>query len=101
MISPEPRRDPENIERRFLQRYFPQLEGRVLDIGCGDGRLTWSLAGNTRHIVGTDLDMQELRIAQKALIEADSKKVCFTAAQGESLPFTKETFSQAIFSWSL
>ena len=101
MISPEPRRDPENIERRFLQRYFPQLEGRVLDIGCGDGRLTWSLAGNARHIVGIDLDMQDLRIAQKALREEEPKKLDFTAAQGESLPFAKETFSQAIFSWSL
>jgi ubiquinone/menaquinone biosynthesis C-methylase UbiE len=101
MTLSEPRRDPENTEHRFLQRYFPQSEGRVLDIGCGDGRLTWSLASTTRHIVGTDFEMQELRIAQKALKEADSKKMCFAAAQGESLPFTKETFNQAIFSWSL
>jgi ubiquinone/menaquinone biosynthesis C-methylase UbiE len=100
MVLSEPRRDPENAEHRFLERYIPQSEGRLLDIGCGDGRLTWSLAGNARHIVGTDLDMQDLRIAQKALIESDSKKICFTAAQGESLPFAKETFNQAIFSWS-
>jgi len=100
MALSEPRRDPENAEHRFLQSYFPQSEGRVLDIGCGDGRLTWSLAGNARHVVGTDLKMQELRMAQKALMETDSKKLCFAAAQGESLPFTKETFSQAIFSWS-
>ena len=98
MVVSEPRRDPENIEQTYLQQYIAPHGGRVLDIGCGDGRLTWSLSGNARHIVGTDLDMQDLRIAQKVLIEAGTKKICFTAAQGESLPFSKETFSQAIFS---
>ncbi len=45
MVISEPRRDPENIERRYLERYAAQYGGRVLDIGCGDGRLTWFCAG--------------------------------------------------------
>lgn len=101
IVDTEPRRDPENIEQAYLQQYLAKLSGSVLDIGCGNGRLTRSLAGNARHIVGIDLDIEELQIAQKTLGKADSKKVCFTAAQGELMSFAKEVFSQAIFSWSL
>ena len=60
MALSEPRRDPENAERRVLQRFSTQSEGRVLDIGCGDGRLTWLLARSGGLVVGLDIDKDEL-----------------------------------------
>jgi ubiquinone/menaquinone biosynthesis C-methylase UbiE len=96
----EPIRDPENNERRFIQRYFPQSEGRVLDIGCGDGRLTWLFAGSAEFVVGTDIDMDDLRNAKSTPPEAVSAKVCFAAAAGEAMPFVDELYNLAIFSWS-
>ena len=56
---------------------------------------------NVAEVVAMMTGVPMQRIAQKALREEESKKLDFTAAQGESLPFAKETFSQAIFSWSL
>ncbi|MBC8504947.1 MAG: class I SAM-dependent methyltransferase [Anaerolineales bacterium] len=101
MLNVEPRRDPENTERRFLQTYFPRSDGRVLDIGCGDGRLTRLFARSPGLGVGTDIDMDELWIAKSTQSEAVSAKVCFAAAAGEALPFVNELFSMALFSWSL
>jgi len=101
MALSEPRRDPENAERRVLQRFSPQSEGRVLDIGCGDGRLTWLLARSAGLVVGLDIDKDELRNARSTRPGAVSAKVCCTAAAGEAMPFVNELFNLAIFSWSL
>ncbi len=97
----EPRRDPEDIERRFLQPYIPQFGGRVLDIGCGDGRLTWLTARSAGLAVGMDIDMEELRNANSRHPDAFSAKVGFAAAVGEAMPFVNDVFNLAIFSWSL
>jgi len=97
----EPRRDPEGIERRFLQPYIPQSGGRVLDIGCGDGRLTWLTARSAGLAVGMDIDMDELRNASSVRPESVSSQVCFAAASGEAVPFVNDSFNLAIFSWSL
>lgn len=101
MALSEPRRDPENAERRSLRRCFPQSEGRVLDIGCGAGRLTWLFARSAGLVVGMDIDMDELPNAKSTRPEAVSAKVCFAAAAGEAMPFVNEFFNLAIFSWSL
>ena len=101
MASSEPRRDPENNERSLLQLYFPQSEGRVLDIGCGDGRLTWLFARSAGLVVGVDIDMDKLRNAESTRPEAVSAKVCFAAAAGETMPLVNDLFDLAIFSWSL
>jgi len=75
MDSSEPRRDPEKIERRFLQRYFLQSEGRVIDVGCGDGRLTWLFARKAGLVVGIDIEIDELRNANSTRPEAVSVSV--------------------------
>lgn len=101
MVISEPRRDPENAERSFLRRYTSQPGGRVLDIGCGDGRLTWYYARDVDLVVGIDVEMEELQSAKFAHPEADSAKAYFTASQGEAMPFVNELFNLALFSWSL
>ena len=101
MTLSEPRRDPEGKEHRFLHPYIQQSGGRVLDIGCGDGRLTWLIAPNAELTVGTDIDMDDLRNASSVRPGSVSSQVCFAAASGEAVPFVNDSFNLAIFSWSL
>jgi len=101
MALPEPRRDPESAELVFLQPHLPQPKDRVLDIGCGDGRLTWLLARTAALAAGIDIDLDELRNAPGTRPEAVSARVCFAAAATEAIPFACESFNLAIFTWSL
>ena len=101
MVFNEPTRDPENTERSFLKRYIPQADGSILDIGCGDGRLTWLTARIAGLAMGMDIDIDELRTANSRHPDIFSAKVSFAAAVGEAMPFANDVFNLAIFSWSL
>jgi ubiquinone/menaquinone biosynthesis C-methylase UbiE len=101
MTTPQPRRDPEEVELAILQHYSARSNERVLDIGCGDGRLTWSYGRVARMVTGIDGEFEKLKIAVSHLPESISAEVYFAAARGEALPLASETFDLAIFSWSL
>ena len=94
-------KDAERNETKHLHKFADFRGKRVLEIGCGEGRLTWQYAQETLTTVGIDLDHDALRLA---LIDRPAdlgKKVCFARAASEQLPFSKETFDIAILAWSL
>ena len=95
--------DPEGTERRLLERYaeFGSAAARaVLEVGCGDGRLTWRYARKASRVVGIDLHHGDLRIAL-ADRQADlEQRVHFAEADAERLPFGSGEFDLAIFAWS-
>lgn len=39
-------------------------EGRILDIGCGDGALTSMLSKNSREVIGLDISMEAIKRAK-------------------------------------
>jgi ubiquinone/menaquinone biosynthesis C-methylase UbiE len=93
--------DPENNEVRNIFRYAP-LDGKhILDIGSGDGRLTFQYAGSTALVIGVDPIAAKLRTALEACPPALRKRAQFLAAQAEALPFPNEFFDTAIFTSSL
>lgn len=96
-----PRRDPERAEEHYLHSYASPRSKRVLEIGCGAGRLTWLYAPEAGHLIGVDIQLSQLQAAQIARPEALSTKVDFTASQAGMLPFINESFDLALFSWSL
>lgn len=94
-------KDPENKERKTLQRFVDFTNKRVLEIGCGEGRLTWQYAKSSRSIFAIDLDADALRVATIDRPSDLQNKVHFLRAESEHLPFSKETFDIAILAWSL
>jgi ubiquinone/menaquinone biosynthesis C-methylase UbiE len=92
--------DPERNETKYLHSYADFGGKRVLEIGCGEGRLTWQYANESRSTIGIDLDRDALRVA---IIDRPSDlkgKIHFSLAKSEQLPFSKETFDIALFAWS-
>jgi ubiquinone/menaquinone biosynthesis C-methylase UbiE len=94
-------KDPEQNETKHLRQFADFAGKRVLEIGCGEGRLTWRYAPASLSTFGLDPDKNALRVA---LIDCPSdliNKVHFANAQAEHIPFDKETFDIAILAWSL
>jgi ubiquinone/menaquinone biosynthesis C-methylase UbiE len=94
-------KDTERNETKHLYRFADFAGKRVLEVGCGEGRLTWQYAKETRLTVGIDLDADSLRVASIDRPSDLENKVHFSRAISEQLPFSKETFDLAILAWSL
>ena len=94
-------KDPERNETKYLHKFADFTGKRVLEIGCGEGRLTWQYAKETRLTVGIDLDQDALRVATIDRPSDLENKVYFSHAMSEQLPFSKETFDITILAWSL
>ncbi len=96
--------DPEENESHALLTLAGPLAGRrVLEIGCGDGRLTWRYAAEAREVVAIDPDGERV---QRALQESPAplrQKVSFHALTLEDYAASvhHDPFDLAILSWSL
>ncbi len=93
--------DPEGTELAALDRLVSLSRKRVLEIGCGDGRLTWGLAERAGSVVAIDPDRQEITRARRALPRGLRDRVRFEVGWGESLRFLDGEFDVVVFSWSL
>lgn len=93
-------KDSERNESKYLHKFADFTNKRVLEIGCGEGRLTWQYAKETRSTIGIDSDKDGLRVAIFDQPSGLEHKVHFSQAESEHLPFSKETFDLALFAWS-
>jgi ubiquinone/menaquinone biosynthesis C-methylase UbiE len=93
--------DAEGNERRFLHKYVDVADKRVLEIGCGEGRLTWKYASGSTLTIATDLDHDALRVAKVDRPYDLETKVHLACVDSTYLPFAKEKFDIAILAWSL
>ena len=88
--------DPEGVEMAALSAVARLSGARVLEIGCGDGRLAKRYARATRLTVG--LDPADDRMTAWAGMTAMT--LHFVRAS-TPLPFRDATFDVALFGWSL
>ena len=93
-------KDAEGNEARYL-RQFADMDGkRILEIGCGDGRLTWRYANAARHVTGIDLERDDLRIAGIERGSGLERTVALAQADSIHLPFRQHAFDLAILAWT-
>ena len=94
-------RDPEGIASKHLYEFADLANARVLEIGCGDGHLTWRYAAAAKRVVGIDPNAMRLAVAYRDRPSTLRTKVRLAQTSTEALPFSSETFDVAILSWSL
>lgn len=94
--------DPAGTEIRALEKAATWKGKHILDIGCGDGRLTLRLAAlGPRHIEAIEADGARLRLAQGNLPRGYRRRIRYHVGQAESLKYRRNQFDIVIFSWSL
>ena len=94
-------RDPEAIETAYLHTMADLHDARVLEVGCGDGRLTWRYAGTPRRAIGIDSNGEHLAVARRSCPPGLGARVAFVQATALALPFRAGLFDGAILAWSL
>jgi len=95
--------DPENNEPRALFSLADFNGQRVLEIGCGDGRLTWRYADKARHVTAIDAFEGSIARAMDNTPDDLKSRVEFRHTGFEDFAATNRagTFDLAILSWSL
>lgn len=94
-------RDPEGKEIEYLENMGKLAGQRVIEIGAGEGRMTWRYAPMADSVVAIDPDHERIIEAVRTCPEKLSPKVHFARAKSQRLPFRDENFDVAVFAWSL
>jgi ubiquinone/menaquinone biosynthesis C-methylase UbiE len=80
----------------------PLVRGkRVLDIGCGDGRLTLGIAPFAARVDGIDPDAEAIAVAKRNARKAGVRNVRFAVGAAQHLPYPDAAFEVVILSWTL
>jgi len=95
--------DPENNESRALFDLAGFNNRRVLEIGCGDGRLTWRYADRAGHVTAIDPFEGSITRAKENIPDDMKNRVEFRhiAFDGFAAASASSKFDIAILSWSL
>jgi len=95
--------DPENNEPRALFEFADFKDKHVLEIGCGDGRLTWHYADKAAHVTAIEPSAEQIAIAKENLPKHLEGRVDFQAATLEEFAAKSRpsVFDLVILSYSL
>jgi cyclopropane fatty-acyl-phospholipid synthase-like methyltransferase len=97
-------KDPERNEVDALLEFAGVLEGkRVLEIGAGDGRLTWRYASNAGEVVGIDPNPERIARAQNDMPKELRGRVAMleTTLEEYRRDVQAPLFDVALMSWAL
>jgi ubiquinone/menaquinone biosynthesis C-methylase UbiE len=93
--------DPEGAEPTALAELAPVDGLRVLELGCGDGRLTFRYAGPAASVLAVDPDGEQIDRARVALPPELRGTVTFEECGAADVAAPHSSFDLALFSSSL
>ena len=94
--------DPEENELRALRNISDWRNQRVLEIGCGEGRLTLRLARlGAKMIHAIDPSVESIRTARKNLPARFADRIRYKTGKAEKLKHPPASFDMVVFSWVL
>ena len=93
--------DPEGAHLAAL-RLLADFDGtRVLEMGCGEGRLTRGIAAEAASVLAFDPDAGSIAEAQASLPPELADRVAFQVAAAEEIEIERGSFDLVVFSWAL
>jgi ubiquinone/menaquinone biosynthesis C-methylase UbiE len=93
--------DPEGAHLAALRRLGDFSGRRVLEMGCGDGRLTLGIAREAGSVVAFDPDADAIARARRAVPEELAERVAYHVATAREIELEPHSFDLVVFSWSL
>ena len=95
------RRDEAGVEAAAIAELVPLSGRRVLDVGCGRGRLTTFAAARATSVYAFDPSIENIEVARAALTDDQQTRVRFAVHDAEALDLPRERFDLALCGWSL
>lgn len=93
--------DPEGAHLAALRRLADFDGKRVLEMGCGEGRLTVGIAADAAYVLGFDPDAESIAEARRSLPAELADRVSYRVASAQALETERGSFDLVVFSWSL
>ena|SRR5437764_681847 len=95
------RRDEDGIEAAAIAALVPFEGKRVLEVGCGEGRLTALVAARASSVYAFDPSAENIAVARAELTSEQRRRVHFAVHDAEALDVGRERFDIALCGWSL
>ena len=96
-----PLSEPSALELKTIRELADFTGRRVLEVGAGDGRLTWPFAAEAAQWVASDPDCSEVDAALKVLRLPPFPPARLHVGQGQHLSFPAASFDVVLFTYSL
>lgn len=93
--------DPAGIMPRAVLQAADFRDARVLEVGAGDGRLTFQYAPEARSVVGIDTKEPEIHTASERSSVERCGKAWFLCASATTMPFCDGQFGIVLLASSL
>ncbi len=96
-------RDPDGRQSAEISKITDFRDKCVLEIGCGDGNLTWGYASQAARVTAIVPSIEDIESARQATPPELAARVDFVVSDiGDFSPGERKTlFDIALFTWSL
>ena len=93
--------DRHGVEPRRIESLVRLQGAAILEVGCGEGRLTAFAAARADSVYAFDPNGEQVEAARATLSSGEAQRVRFAVHGAEALDTERERFDVALCGWSL